>query len=156
VIPRGAPLLLLLLAATASVGCQGGRANPSTGPGPSARGPVSSAQGLPSGWGRLKPLLDQGEALSARGDEAALMALVPRLKEEGLSLLKANMPSTLARHDVPRFLEGRASFGDALVRLAAAQEEGRAAELPALVRSVADAWRGWMSVLTGQSPERAV
>ncbi len=150
------PALLILALACAGPGCQGSRGNAPGSHVGAGRAAPSPAQGLPPGWGRLRPLLERGEALAAAGDQAALLALAPALKDEGLSLLKSNMPNTLARHDVPRFLEGRAAFGDALLLVASAHEQGRAADLPALVTRLADAWRGWMSVISGQAPERAV
>jgi len=153
---RRRPALLLLVLACASSGCQGSRGD-TLGTGARAgRAAPSPAQGLPPGWGRLRPLLERGEGFAASGDHAALLALAPALKDEGLSLLTSNMPNTLARHHVPRFLEGRAAFGDALLLFAAAHEQGRAADLPALLARLAGAWQGWMSVLTGQAPERAV
>jgi hypothetical protein len=144
-------LALLVAAASLLAGCGGARGAGS----PVAR-PVSPAQGLPPGWGRIRPLLEQGEALAFANDAEGLARLAPSLEHEGLSLLKANVPNTLPRHEMPRYLEGRAAFGDALVRVAEAREQGRAADLPALVRSLAGAWRGWMAVITGTSPEKAV
>jgi hypothetical protein len=111
---------------------------------------------LPPGWARLRPMLAHGEALAATGDTAGLMKLALPLQAEGLGLLRASVPNALPRHEMPRFLEARAAFGDALVRYAKAHEEGRAQDLPTLMREVAATWRGWMAVISGQAPEREV
>jgi hypothetical protein len=155
---HGLRAVLLAALAAAAAGCQGGRGAGDAGfeaarPG---RASVSPVQGLPPGWGRMRPLLERGEALALAGDTAGLLALAPSLQQEGLGLLRSNMPSTLPRHDVPRFLEGRAAFGDALVRFAQAHEDGRAADLPGLLRGLANAWRGWMAVVSGAPVEHAV
>lgn len=153
---RRGPALLILALACAGAGCRGAGGGSAATAGGAAKRAPSPAQGLPAGWGRLRPLLLRGEALAASGDQAALLALAPAIKDEGLSLLKSTMPNNLARHDVPRFLEGRAAFGDALIAFASAHEQGRAADLPALLARLSAAWQGWMSVLTGLAPERAV
>lgn len=139
-----------LAAAPALAACHG---NPRD---PVWQAKVAAMPQLPSGWGRMRPMLAHAEALAALDDRAGLMAAVPALKAEGLALLQASVPNALPRHELARFLEARAAFGDALVRLAEAHEQGRAGDLPALVTRLADAWRGWMSVISGQAPERSV
>ena len=132
----------------------GGCANPSAA---GSNATVRQSPGdLPSGWSRLKPLFDAGDARIAAHDLAGLKALAPDVNHDGLSLLRANLPNTLARHDVARFLEGRAVFGQALLAFATAVEQNGDAELPGLFQHLADAWYGWMSALQGLPPERAV
>ena len=150
---RGPVLLILALAcALGPAGCS----NPAALTTPAAGQPRPVTSNVPPGWSRMRPMFAHAEALAALGDTAGLLAYVPSLKAEGLGLLKSSVPNLLPRHELPRFLEARAAFGDALVRLSQAHEEGRAADLPALVTRLADAWRGWMSVISGQAPERAV
>lgn len=159
---RAAPALLLgfvLLLGACRGGGGGGTSGGAGGASAAPRAgkpPISPIQGVPPGWGRMRPLLAKAEALAAAGDLPGLTALVPTLKQEGLGLLRSSVPNTLPRHETPRYLEARAAFGDALVRLAEAHEQGRAADLPELVRTLAGTWRGWMAVISGQAPERAV
>jgi hypothetical protein len=140
-------LLAAWLAATPVLAaCHG---NPSD---PVWRAKVAAVPQLPPGWGRMRPMLAHAEALAALDDQTGLMAAVPALKAEGLGLLQSSVPNALPRHELARFLEARTSFGDALVQLSEAHEQGRAADLPALVTRLADAWRGWMSVISGRRP----
>jgi hypothetical protein len=111
---------------------------------------------LPPGWGRIKPWLDQGEARVAAHDVAGLKALAPRINEEGLALLKANMPNDVARPLAPAFLEGRAVFGKALLDFARAVEEHRDAEVPDLFQRLSESWYAWMAAMRGLPPERSV
>jgi hypothetical protein len=139
------PMAALLLALCA---CRGDPRAPAA--------PASRAAGLPSGWGRLAPVLRDAEAAQAAADAATLARLAPAIEKEGLSLLQANMPSTLAPHDVPRFLEARQAFGDALLQLARARESGAVPDLGPFVLRVSDAYHGWMSVIRGGPAERAL
>jgi hypothetical protein len=108
------------------------------------------------GWGRIKPLLDEGQRRVAAGDVAGLKALAPRINEEGLGLLRANMPNDVARPDAVGFVEGRTVFGRALLLFAEAYEANRDAELPDLFVRVNEAWNAWMAAMRGLPPERAV
>ncbi|MFM8979375.1 MAG: hypothetical protein ACKOSS_02780 [Planctomycetia bacterium] len=134
----------LALCGAALAGCAG------AGAGAAPAAPARAA--LPAGWGRFEPLLARAEALAAAGDGAALAAAFPALEQEGVGLLKAAMPHLLPRHEAARYLEARATFGQALVRLAEAREQGRTGELPTLVAPLADAWQGWRAVITGEPP----
>lgn len=149
---RGRPLrpaAALLLVALAVGACAG--------PSGAARSEAPAAgEALPPGWGRLKPLLEAGQARAAAGDLPGLHAVADEVDAEGLSLLRANVPNTVPRHEIPRFLEGRAAFGRALVEFAQAREERRDGDLARLFQRLADAWHAWMAVIRGLPPERAV
>lgn len=145
--PRNAAALLLVALAV------GGCAGP---PGAARPEAPAAGQALPAGWGRMKPLLDEGGARAAAGDLPGLEALADEVNAEGLSLLRANVPNTVPRHEIPRFLEGRAVFGRALVDFAQAREERRDGDLARLFQRLADAWHAWMAVIRGLPPERAV
>lgn len=139
---RRAALLVALPVALALLGgCAGG-----TG----ARAPAPAA--LPAGWGRIEPLLARAEALAAAGDSAALDAAFPALEREGVSVLGAAMPNLLPRHEAARWLEARATFGQALLAMARAREQGQAGALAGLVGPLVDAWQGWRAVTTGEPP----
>lgn len=148
---RGAGLALAFLLA----GCAGGRSPPAA-HAPYARAIGATPTGLPPGWGRIKPLLEQGEARVAARDIAGLKALAPRINEEGLSLLKANMPNDVERPLAMAFLEGRAEFGRALLQFAQAVEGQRDAELPDLFTRLSESWYAWMAAMRGLPPERSV
>lgn len=156
--PAAALLLALLAPSLAACGSTRLTAGGSTRSAAGVRAPTAPASRplLPSGWGRLEPLLREAERAQAAADAATLARLSPAIEREGLSLLKANMPSTLARHDVPRFLDARKEFGDALAALARARETDRVPDLGPFLLRVADAWRGWMAVIRGGPPERSL
>ena len=117
----------------------------------------SAAPELPPGWGRIRPLFDAGHARIAARDLVGLRALAPKVNAEGLALLKANLPNVVARPDVPRYLEGRALFGKALLEFArAAETPERDADLPDLFVRLSESWHAWMRALRGLPPERAL
>ena len=147
---RGALVVLAVVAGLVSPGCTGANACPA----PSSTPPAPL--GLPPGWDRIRPLLEDGQARAARSDAAGLRALAPELDAEGLSLLKANMPNEVARPDAPRFLEGRTLFGKALLEFARAAESGPDADLLSTFQRLADTWYAWMAALRGLPPERTL
>lgn len=144
---RAAGLALGLLLAPLA-GCAGSAAPPGTPPGT----PPPARAALPAGWGRLEPLLARAGQLAAAGDAAGLDAAFPALEREGVGLLQASMPHLLPRHEAARYLEARATFGQALLQMAQAREQGRQADLPGLVAPLEDAWQGWRAVITGEPP----
>jgi hypothetical protein len=149
---RGAAFALAFLLA----GCAGREAATNAAPPSYRRAADATPTGLPPGWGRLKPLLDQGQQHVAAHDLAGLKALAPRINAEGLGLLKANMPNDVARPDALAFLEGRAVFGRALLLFAEAVEGHRDAELPDLFLRLTETWYAWMAAMRGLPPERSV
>lgn len=137
-------------------GCGGARTTTSLASPSYARAVDASPTALPPGWGRMKPLLDQGQQRVDARDVAGLKVLAPRINAEGLGLLKANMPNDVARPDAVRFLEGRSVFGRALLLFAEAVEQHRDAELPDLFARLSEAWYAWMAAMRGFPPERAI
>ena len=105
---------------------------------------------------RMQSMASQAAALASRGDAASLRAMSARLSNEGLSLIKATMPHDVARTDVPRYIEGRARFGDALKRWVTAVEQGTDADVIQAAYGVDAATRGWIDAYLGREPETSV
>jgi hypothetical protein len=110
----------------------------------------------PPRFRRIDREIRRGLAEAARGEEAALRARGPDIGNEGLALLRAGLPHDVARTDVPRYLEGRAVFGEALERWVVAVESGDRAALFAAIRRLDAANRGWIDAYLGLAPETSV
>ena len=156
---RPAALLLCVLALPLGTACRGGGANPSAPTGGAASADAiarAAATATPMRFRRMRAMLDQGVALAARGNAASLRAMSPRLSHEGLALIQATLPHDVARTDVPRYLEGRARFGDALKQWVTVVESGTDAQVLAAIRRLDDATRGWIDAYLGREPETSV
>lgn len=139
---RAAALLpVLLLAACASQGT------------PAAAGarPLT-----PMRFRRLRVQLDEALAAARRRDAAALRRASPALSNEGLALIRAGLPNDVAREDVPRYLEGRVRFGDALKLWVGAVSSGTDAEVIDALHRLDDATRGWIDAYLGRAPDSSV
>ena len=140
---RLAPLLLLL----ALAGCASGN-------------PVAPAgRAVPVTPPRFRPMrqqLDAGLVEYGRGDARALRARSPALSQQGLALIKGTLPHDVSRTDVPRYLEGRANFGEALKRWVAAVESGTDREVLDAFLALEAACRGWTDAYLGVEPETSV
>jgi hypothetical protein len=123
---------------------------------PSGAGTAAARAVVPPRFSRLRRLIDGGLAEARRADAAALRARSPDLVDEGLALIKGTLPHDLARTDVPRYLEGRALFGEALKRWVVAVESGTDAEVLAGIARLDDACRGWIDGYLGRAPETSV
>ncbi len=115
-----------------------------------------AATATPMRFRRLRQMLDSATLESQRGSAAAVRARGPAISREGLSLIKATLPHDVARTDVPRYLEGRARFGDALKRWVTVVESGTDAQLLAGLRELDDAARGWVDAYMGREPETSI
>jgi hypothetical protein len=104
----------------------------------------------------MRAVLSDAQELADRRDAPALRAHSSELVEMGMGLLRSSLPHDLSRADVPRFLEGRAAFGEALKAWSfAAEGTDDRALLDALQRLV-DAYWGWVDAYKGLPPERSV
>lgn len=149
--------LVCMLAAAPTAACRGGGTNPTAGAGGNAAAIAAAANtATPMRFRRMRSMLDQGLAVAARGDARSLRAMSPRLSNEGLALIKATMPHDVARTDVPRYIEGRARFGDALKHWVTVVDTGTDAQVLAAIRRLDDATRGWIDAYLGREPETSV
>lgn len=146
---RVALLAACLLAVLPCAACQGGGATRTP-------GMAAASAPAPMRFRRLRSMLDDAQGDAARGDAARLRGRGPSLSNEGLALIKATMPHDVARTDVPRYLEGRARFGDALKRWVTAVESGSDAQLFQALRDLDDATRGWVDAYLGREPETSI
>ena len=147
---RGLLLAACLLVALPCAACRGGGA---AGASPTA---AAATAPTPMRFRRLQSMTSQASQLAARGDARALRAMSPRLSNEGLSLIKATMPHDVARTDVPRYVEGRARFGDALKHWVTVVESGTDAQVIEAARRLDDATRGWVDAYLGREPETSI
>lgn len=123
-------------------------------------GPVSQADGqvaAPARFARIDRLMRSARARALVRDAAGITAMRGPISSEGLALLRGRIPHDLRRQDVPRFLDGRRLFGDALSRWVAVLESGAGAE--AILRATSeldDATQGWIDAYLGRATESAV
>lgn len=148
---RTALVIACLLAATSVMACRGGGAT-------AGSQAAAAAQNTPTPmrFRRMQSMTSQAAATAARGDAASLRRMSPRLSNEGLSLIKATLPHDVARTDVPRYIEGRARFGDALKHWVTVVESGSDAQVLDAARRLDDATRGWIDAYLGREPETSV
>lgn len=117
-----------------------------TGVAPNAPGEFQSMRSLLAKVGRLR---DANDAAGAR-------ALFPEVLREGKGLLVMPPPADLKRESVPRFLEGRGSFGDALNAYGRETERADDAALWTATRRVEDSFWAWYDAYRGRPSEGAV
>lgn len=126
----------------------------------SGPGPISEADGqviAPARFGRIGRLMRQARVHAIAQDAAAITALRGPVSAEGLALLRGRIPHDLRRQDMPRFLDARRLFGDALSRWVGALENGAGAA--AILRATSeldDATQGWIDAYLGRATESAV
>jgi hypothetical protein len=128
----------------------------------------ASGSGLPEGtrgappgevtpaFQAMRSTLMEGLRLSEAGDGAGLRALNADITEIGMALLTSGLPHDVRRADVPRFLEGRAAFGDALKAWVTALEQPDDRIVGAALGDLVDAYWGWVDAYKGLPPERSV
>ena len=117
-----------------------------TGVAPDAPGEFQDMRSLLVKVGRLR---DANDAVGAR-------ALFPEVLREGKGLLLMPPPADLKRESVPRFLEGRGSFGDALNAYGRETERADDAALWTATRRVEDSFWAWYDAYRGRPSEGAV
>ncbi|MDA1194389.1 MAG: hypothetical protein O2894_04325 [Planctomycetota bacterium] len=110
----------------------------------------------PMRFRRLRSMLDGALALARAGDMARVRAGSAGLSREGMALIQGTMPHDVARQDVPRYLEGRARFGEALKAWVTALEGGSDGDVAHALRGLDDAARGWVDAYLGRAPETSV
>ncbi len=140
-------LVAALLGATACAGSGAGTGVPGARP---------ASMQTPMRFRRMRSMLNDAAVEAARGDAARLRARGPALSSEGIALIKAVMPHDVSRTDVPRYLEGRARFGEALKAWVTAVESGSDATVIDALRRLDDATRGWIDAYLGREPETSV
>jgi hypothetical protein len=113
------------------------------------------ATALP-GFRSARSVIADAERLAWANDVAGLLAHAPTVTREGVALLRAPLPHDLARPDVPRFLEGRAAFGAALLDWGRASDARDGAALLRALPPLVDAFWGWVDAWRGLPPERSV
>jgi hypothetical protein len=146
--PIGAGLLALLLLGAAA--CAGAGAAAPAGARRAPPGPMTPA------FLRMRARLLDAQGAATTGGGAALRPLGAGIEETGLALVRATLPNDLDRADVPRFLEGRHVFGQALVAFARALDGADDAALPPALQALVDAYWGWVDAYKGLPPEHAV
>ena len=145
-----APLLLALAALVAAAPGCGSQPKPketrATGVAPNAPGEFQSMRSLLAKLGRVR---DANDAAGAR-------AMFPTVLREGKQLLVMPPPADLKRESVPRFLEGRGAFGDALNAYGLETERKDDAALWTVTRRVEDSFWAWYDAYRGRPSEGAV
>lgn len=143
------PLLLLAVVALATAGCG------STTPPKDTR--VSGvASSSPGEFASMRSLLVKLGRLREAGDAKAARALYPEALAEGKGLLVMKPPADLRRDVVPRFLEGRAAFGDALNAYGREKDGTDDAALWTATTRLADAFWAWYDAYRGRPAEGGV
>ena len=117
-----------------------------TGVAPNAPGEFQSMRSLLAKLGRVR---DASDATSAR-------AMFPEVLREGKGLLVRPPPNDLKRESIPRFLEGRGAFGDALNAYGLETERTNDAALWTATRRVEDSFWAWYDAYRGRPSEGAV
>lgn len=151
------PLLLVavILAALPCAACRGGGASGSAA-GTRSAGVAAASAPTPMRFRRMQSMTSRAAQIALLGDARALRAMSPQLGNEGLALIQATLPHDVARTDVPRYLEGRARFGDALKHWVTVVASGTDAQVLEAARRLDDATRGWVDAYLGREPETSV
>jgi len=117
---------------------------------------VTASTMTPMRFRRMTAMMAAAQADRARGDAALLRRRSGALSNEGLALIKATLPHDVARTDVPRYLDGRAVFGEALKGWVNAVESGTDAQVFEALERLDGTLRGWIDAYTGAAPETSV
>jgi hypothetical protein len=140
------PILLGLLLSTACGSTPPPKDTRTTGVASNAPGEFQAMRSVLARLGRLR---DAGDAANAR-------ALFPEVLREGKGLLLMPPPADLKRESVPRFLEGRGAFGDALNAYGREADGRDDAALWAATRRVDDSFWAWYDAYRGRPGEGEV
>jgi len=136
--------------------CAGGLLAACSAPAPDPFPVVPTRRIAPMRFRALRAKLDAASAQARRGQGAAVRGASAAVSQEGLALIQAGLPHDVARTDVPRYLEGRAVFGEALKQWVGAATSGTDRELFAALARLDDALRGWVDAYLGLAPETSI
>ena len=100
--------------------------------------------------------LEKLRRLRASGDAAGARAAFAGVLADAKRLLTMTPPHDLHREDIPRFLEGRATFGDELNAYGRATEATDDAALWPAIEALESAFWGWYDAYRGRPSEGAV
>ncbi len=114
------------------------------------------APSSPGEFASMRTLLVKLGRLKEAGDAKAARALYPEALAEGKQLLVMKPPADLRRDVVPRFLEGRASFGDALNAYGREKDGTDDAALWTATTRLADSFWAWYDAYRGRPAEGGV
>ena len=106
-------------------------------------------QAMRSDLVQLRRLQDTRDAAGARAYFHEVLA-------DGKRLLTMPPPNDLDREDIPRFLEGRATFGDELNAYGVATESKDESDLWRAAAALESAFWGWYDAYRGRPSEGAV
>lgn len=142
-----------LLAALGVVVCAPGCGTKPVPKGTRATGVAANA---PGEFQSMRSLLAKLSRVRDAGDAAAARGMFPEVLREGKGLLVMPPPHDLKRESVPRFLEGRGAFGDALNAYGLETDRTNDAMLWAATRRVEDSFWAWYDAYRGRPSEGAV
>jgi hypothetical protein len=129
---------------------------------------ATSTSGLPAGTraappGEVTPtfqgmrtLLLRAQQRRVAGDAAGLRGMDGEITEMGLGLIRSTLPHDVRRADVPRYMEGRAAFGEQLKVWALTVGRGDDEALYAALDGLVGAYWGWVDAYKGLPPERSL
>jgi hypothetical protein len=150
---RDQSLLAACLLAVVCTGLSACAKGPATGYQPGAA-PLTVQ--TPMRFRRMHAMLKSARTEAGQRNAKALRARSPSLSNEGISLIKAVMPHDVARTDVPRYIEGRARFGDALKAWVTAVASGTDEQVIQALYALDNATRGWTDAYLGREPETSI
>lgn len=114
------------------------------------------APDAPGEFQAMRSLLVKVGRLRDANDAAGARAQFPEVLREGKGLLVMPPPADLKRESVPRFLEGRGAFGDALNAYGRETERTDDAALWTATRRVEDSFWAWYDAYRGKPSEGSV
>jgi len=114
------------------------------------------ASSSPGEFSSMRNLLVKLGRLREAGDAKGARELYGEALAEGKGLLVMKPPSDLRRDVVPRFLEGRAAFGDAMNAYGRAKDGTDDAALWTATQGLADSFWAWYDAYRGRPAEGGV
>ena len=141
--------VLLALAAFLATGCGSSRPAPE-------RARSAAMAKSPEPFQAMRVDLTQLRRLRDARDSAAARAYFGQVLADGKRLLTMPPPNDLDRQDVPRFLEGRATFTDELNAYGLATGSGDDGDLWRATAALESAFWGWYDAYRGRPSEGAV
>ena len=148
--PAGRFLPTLLLATFCAAGC--GSTKASTEERPKSVGMGKS----PEPFQAMRADVEMLKRLRAANDARGARAAFPEVLAHGKRMLTMTPPNDLRRENIPRFLEGRATFSDELNAYGRASELSDDALLWRATEGLDSAFWGWYDAYRGRPTEGAV